>query len=1770
MRISHRSSRAVAAILVLVASSVLTIAAGRGVLGRKAFALQERAVQGRDRPAGSSVTVLPDGTVLIVGGRTDGVSQSVAWLLDPETQTVSSVRGGLNQGRSGHSATLLADGTVVVIGGIDSEGNVVDSMELFESRTLTFRQLQSHVPSRSGHSATLLVDGRVLLAGGVDPNGAVVGEADIWDPTSGAVEHVPVGLARSRTNHSATLLPDGRVRIAGGVDANGGPLGEEELFDATTQAFSAGETTEGSVEPEFVLETTPIDGAVDVPTTLRASLRFGTPIQVRSFSDKTVILSTANAGAVPVQVTPAEAGRLVFIRPLHELAPGRDYSLVVQGARDFRGQPLPRIAISFRTAEHAANPEVQPTDDETWQPDGEAIRTGWRTGRPPSPWEKLPPLRAAPGVTAVSGRVLRLNGQPLAHVKLSIDETVTWTDNTGRFLLAPLDAGHRKLLIDGRTASTPGRAHGVYEVGVMVDRGVTNVLPFASWSSRIDSANAVTISSPTTSETVIRTPAIPGLEVHIPAGTVIRDVDGAVVTQISITPVPVDRPPFPLPRGVYVPIYFTIQPGGAHLYTSDGQPAAARIYYPNYGDEAVGKRFDFWHYDPHHDAAGHARPGQGWYVYGHGGVSLDRRQIIPDVGIGVREFSGAMVANPGFAPVDGPEPCNECTDGDPVDLGTGLFVTRKTDLVLPDAISLVLTRTYRNRDDRSRGFGIGATHNYDIFMVGDRDPYTYQDLILPDGGRIHYQRISAGTGFQNAVYEHDSTPSRWYKSRIVWTSGYWTLTLQDGSLLTFPDAETATNPMQGAVRSMTDRLGNVVTLVRDATTAKLTRISSNNGRHAIDLTYDASRRIIQAKDTLGRTVGYQYDAGGRLWKVTNPGNGVTEYTYDTLNRMTAIKDARGITYVNNVYDGGGRVIRQTLADGAKYQFAYTVNGSNQVTQADVTDPRGFQRRVTFNGDGYWLSDARALGRPEQQTFTVQRTSPGNFVSSYTDAMGRQTAYGHDGAGNTTTVTRLAGTAAAVPVTATYNATQQVTSVTDPLNHTTRLDYDGRGALLAITDPLGHGVTVVPDGAGQPITITDAAGTSSVAYDAGLASALTDALGNTTRVVRDGSGRPVFVIDPLGRTKGITYDALNRPLKIIDGQQGVTELSYDENGNVKTLKDARTGLTQFTYDAMDRVESRTDPLLQTEYYRYDAAGRVIEIVDRKGQLTRVQYDALGRTTRTDFADGSYTTFAYDAGNRVTQITDSVAGSVVRTFDDLDRMTTETTPKGAVSYGYDVAGRLTSTTVSGQPQITYTYDDANRLTEIAQGGRVVTMTYDAADRRSSQTLPNGILVEASYDAASRLTGLTYSRSGTVFGTLTYAYDAAGQRTEVGGSLARTLLPSAVSSATYDAANRLTQWGGVPFTYDANGNLATAGSRTFGWDARNRLSAVGGTATIATFGYDGLRRRTSISFGSGATDLLYDGQNIIQESSGGVTTANLLVGHGLDDVITRTDSSGEHTILADALGSTVALTDNTGAISTTYTYSAFGQTTATGQSTASTNRFSGREADATGLYYYRARYYDPALGRFLSEDPAGFGAGDPNLYAYVFNSPTNLTDPTGQFAVAPWLAACGYGALMDLGADFLSRPLDAMGRRKGSWSDIQNAAPRGCASGLVGAGIGKALGGLANAFLTRAGQRVYRTWGQQAANHSGMMEGSRPYGPSWTPVDPRSVGNVRDGLGLPTANRGRFVSEGVLEDSSGCVWRPANPIDGNMGGLPEIVVPSPATQIRLTGVFGVNPPH
>jgi len=1580
--------------------------------------------------AGQILTRLSDGRTLITGGfdATSVATRSASIVAADGTTT--SLNERMIFARAGHSATVLPDGTVLIFGGIGSDGKVVPQAERFDPTAQSFAVIPDllAVP-RAFHTATLLTDGSVLIAGGVLAGGQFPDDVQLLDWRANVALSQHAILSFPREGHSAELLSDGTIRLSGGTDHFGKPVTVREIYDPVSKRFRFANNGDAPSEADFpspvdIAQSIPQDGAEDISIQASVAVRFTHLLAYGSVTEKTFVLAGPNDTRVDVTVTAAENGRLVFVLPRTPLQPGSSYTLRIQNVFDRTGQQLADTSISFQT--QGEPPEVAGPD---WVPG-----PNWTTGTGGSKWQELPALQAMPGVTALAGQVLKLSGWPLEHVTLEMDGQKTRTDSTGRFLLKGLTPGHHVLWIDATTANQSSATYGVYEVGVTVLPKKTNVLNYTIWMTQLDLSHAIRIPSPTTVETVLTNPALSGLELHLPAGTTITDRQGRIVREVSITPIPLDKPPFPLPAGVKVPIYFTVQPGGAYLHVAPNKNGikGARLFYPNSSQSRPGTSFEFWNYDA--DA-------RGWYVYGSGKVSADARSIIPNPGVEIYEFTGAMVASDG-AGIQGCLAGRCLFTADPVSLQTGQFVYEKTDMVLADVIPLDFSRTYISNDSRLRSFGIGATDSYDIFMVGNRFPYTFQELILPNGARVRFDRVSANTGNTDAVYVAASAPGPYYGSVLSWSSdpafpGVWKLMLKNGTILSFPESPDCTpSPFCQAVLQIEDRYGNVTKI--DRVGGLLSKITTPNGRY-ITVTNDSSNRITQITDNSSRNVYYSYDTAGRLASVTDANGGITSYSYDDQNRMLTITDPRNIPYLTNEYDAAGRVWKQTEADRGLFVFNWTPAQSVQthflamsgptdtggsstvfrdscwgdagykrydptcaggymplVAQVDVTDPRGYVRRVVFGQTGYVTSDTHALGQPEQQTATYSYYAD-NLLQSVTDSLGRITSFDYDSLGNTVRVTRLDGTPDAVTSTASYSGPfGQISSATDPLNHAITFGYDAQGNLTTVRDPLTHPTLFAYNPDGTLASVTDSLN-NEVQFDyfgGELAKAI-DPTGNPSSRFTDAVGRVLSSTDAQGNISQFQYNNLNLLTQVTDSKNGITAFSYDPNGNMLSLADAQhpSNPTVWTYDYMDRVQTRTDPLLRGESFDYDPNGNLVSATDRKGQVTSFTYDPLNRLTLVGYntvVNGGVTSYesttgyTYDAGNRMTQAVDSAGGTITEAYDNLDRLTMETTPEGSISYGYDLAGRRISMTVAGQPQVNYSYDDANRLTQIAQGTSTVSFGFDNANRRSTLTLSNGVNMSYSYDNDSRVTGITYKFNAATLGNLSYSYDSLGRRMQMGGSFAQTGLPGAISSATYDAANELTNWNGTSIGYDLNGNMLSDGTNAFTWNARNQVA----TLNSVSLQYDGFGRRNKNAAGK---SFLFDGANTVQELSGSTVTANLING-GIDEIFARVDSSGTFTPLKDALGSTIALVDASGNLVTQYSYDPFGNTMASGAASANPSQYTGRENEVNGLYFYRARYYSPTLGRFINEDPLGFAGSGPNFYAYVGNDPIDFSDPFG----------------------------------------------------------------------------------------------------------------------------------------------------------------------------------
>jgi RHS repeat-associated protein len=421
------------------------------------------------------------------------------------------------------------------------------------------------------------------------------------------------------------------------------------------------------------------------------------------------------------------------------------------------------------------------------------------------------------------------------------------------------------------------------------------------------------------------------------------------------------------------------------------------------------------------------------------------------------------------------------------------------------------------------------------------------------------------------------------------------------------------------------------------------------------------------------------------------------------------------------------------------------------------------------------------------------------------------------------------------------------------------------------------------------------------------------------------------------------------------------------------------------------------------YVYDLVGKLQQVTDPTGTYG-FAYDNMGRlvgtTTQYTFVTGTYTNaYTYDADSNRASMTDPEGGVTSYVYDTLNRLSTLTPPSafGNSSFGftYDALSRRTQMTRPNGVTTNYTYNNLSQLLSVLHqvGTSTIdgaTYTVDPAGSRTAKTDDYAnVTSNYTYDPLYELTQVTQATNTTE----SYSYDPVGNRSSSLG----------VSPYSVNSSNELTSTPSATYAYDNNGNILTkvtsAGTTTYSWDYENRLTSVTlpGTGGTLAFKYDGLGRRVQKVFTqnstSTTTNYLYDGNNAVADvdQNGNVLARYMMTQH-IDEPLAELRSGATSYYSLDGLDSVSSLTTSTGALSNTYRYDSFGNLTASSGSITNRFQYTAREFDTeTGLYHYRARYYDPSSARFLSEDPIGF-VGGLNFYGYVNSNPINWIDPMG----------------------------------------------------------------------------------------------------------------------------------------------------------------------------------
>jgi RHS repeat-associated protein len=438
----------------------------------------------------------------------------------------------------------------------------------------------------------------------------------------------------------------------------------------------------------------------------------------------------------------------------------------------------------------------------------------------------------------------------------------------------------------------------------------------------------------------------------------------------------------------------------------------------------------------------------------------------------------------------------------------------------------------------------------------------------------------------------------------------------------------------------------------------------------------------------------------------------------------------------------------------------------------------------------------------------------------------------------------------------------------------------------------------------------------------------------------------------------------------------------------------------------------------------------------------------------YPNGVVTTYGYDGESRLTSLGASLGGTPITSFsyvlDAGGNRTRKTTLDWAEDYGYDEVYRLKSADRSaGTPsRWRFAYDPAGNRTGDQKDDAAMGATFNNVNELQTRQ-PGGVLafrgttnepasVTVAGKPAQTASDNSFKAQAPVGAGTT---DVAVTATDPAGN---------VRTNTY----RVTASGaGVTYTYDPNGNLTgrTEGTEpwTYSWNAENQLTKVEkNSAEQARFAYDPLGRRVEKVAAGVTTSYTYDRDDIVREVKGS-TTLKYVHGPSSDEPLTADDGTAIAYLHADGLGSVVKITNGAGAVALTRQYDAWGSLEiGAGESGYA---YTGREWDPeTGLYYYRARYYDPKVARFASEDPLRLDSGI-NFYAYVENNPANWTDPTGEYSqIACILSYTAAGGMS--GA--------AMGAMAGAAGGLAFAGVGAIPGGGGGAAAGSVWGGMAGA--------------------------------------------------------------------------------------------------------------
>ena len=784
-----------------------------------------------------------------------------------------------------------------------------------------------------------------------------------------------------------------------------------------------------------------------------------------------------------------------------------------------------------------------------------------------------------------------------------------------------------------------------------------------------------------------------------------------------------------------------------------------------------------------------------------------------------------------------------------------------------------------------------------------------------------------------------------------------------------------------------------------------------------------------------------------------PSNGWS-YVWDTNNLvMTSARDPEGVTF-NLLYTNRSlaSVLHSTEGTNVSIsRYYYTTNG----WLAGFTNANGGGAAFSYDGNGYVSGIHPAVGpsyavsnnpsgyalrmtRQDGQTVLLDRDIRGH-VSKVTYPDSVIESFGYDVSGDITNhVDRggrtnrwaytMEGVVSRFERERASGATSQVVSVL--------LDYDQQLRLRRVTDELGRSVqSVGRDSRGRVVSVTNLQGqTMSISYNVGsFVRSVARFDGSTVSneyneqghlsTTRIGSATNVFdwykngVLRSARNEAGLVSNTMSAAGWIsssvgVAPSGAVTYTRYPA-GNISSVVSV-AGTTLYALDKADRLQGISGPGIGCSY-TFSSNGLLDTVTYSNGVTGRYQWDSLDRLAQVDWIKGGTQTlrslaYSYDTLGQITGVVRETGRRFQYAYDSLDRLSLERTLTGtatvvsSAAYNYDLAGNRLGMDRSGV-QVSYIVDSGNKLTGFSVTGGTASLSVDVAGR-SSETIGTNDLygqlwVSNAVVVRPQVSGTNFWAHGlpAIVGTQTVVAairDAAGNTTVVSNRYTLQLITNA--AYRYNTAGCLTST-----AYRGTGGVTQDWRMV--WNDRYELMSVQTNgADVESYGYDALGRRAWIAKGGVTNWLVYDSLHVIADvSASGTLVRSYIYGAGIDNLVgmnTYGATTNVYYCLKDHAGTVLAWTDSNGELAESYEYDAWGRVRAFDRNgkplaeSALGNRytFQGREYSwASGMYYFRARWYEPATGRFLSRDPIGL-AGGLNEHSFCGNSPLNFVDPFG----------------------------------------------------------------------------------------------------------------------------------------------------------------------------------